>query len=80
MTSVTQQKVAEITTSQILSSEEKIEKLTQIREDCRAAQRAATEGGMDAPDDLQTDLQEVDVALEKLGHTDTADEENAATL
>lgn len=80
MSTDTEKQVQKIKASDELSAEEKIEKLLKLRTDSRAAQRAATEGGMDAPDSLQTDLQNIDRALAMLGFEDEADEKNAATL
>lgn len=72
--------IEEIKADEDLSREEKVNRLLKLRTDCRAAQRAATESGMDAPDTLQTDLQNVDRALAVFGHEHSADEDNAATL
>ncbi len=63
-----------------LTDGQKIDELLKLRSDCRAAQRAATESTMDAPDSLQTDLKHVDKALRELGFEKHADEQNAATL
>lgn len=80
MKSDIEKKIDEITAYEDLSNKEKIDRLLVLRSDSRAAQRAATESGMDASDTLQTDLQAIDRALAVFGHDHEADEDNAATL
>ncbi|MBD8892861.1 hypothetical protein [Roseibium litorale] len=63
-------------------TEAKIRDLLTLRSDARALQRAATESPMDG-EDPSSDLQQIDLALEKLGHGEVlkaADEDSAATL
>ena len=60
----------------------KISELERMHADARAAQRAGSESGMTADDDLEASLQEIDRALAVLGEEKTlhADETSAATL
>lgn len=74
-------KVASILRNPELSRRDRIHKLTKLREDARAEQRLASEGGMIEDDGLNSDLRDIELALERLG-LDPAQEEGkgAATL
>ena len=82
MTGTVKDQIATILKDGTRNKEEKISDLLTLRSDARALQRAATESPMGG-EDHSSDLQEIDLALEKLGHGDAlkaADEDNAATL
>lgn len=74
-------KVASILRNPELSRRDRIRKLVRLREDARAEQRLASEGGMIEDDGLNSDLRDIELALERLG-LDPALEEGrgAATL
>ena len=74
-------KIDAIISNDSFTKNQKTEKLFRLREDCRAIQRAATEGGMTADDSMAADLSEIDRALAKLGVDPLqAEDKSAATL
>lgn len=82
MTQTVRDEIAKLLKDGSRSKEDRISDLLTLRSDARALQRAATESPMGG-EDKSSDLREIDLALEKLGHGDalkTADEDNAATL
>ncbi len=82
MTSRTNEQIAEILKDDSRSKEDRISELLTMRQDARALQRAGTESPMVNEDQTSSQLREIDLALEKLGHDELqeADEKNAATL
>jgi len=82
MTSRITERIASILKDDTRTADERIEELLKLRDDARSLQRAATESPMGTGDAAGTGLREIDRALQKLGHRDTAqaEENSAATL
>lgn len=60
-------RVASILRNPELSRRDRIQKLMKLREDARAEQRLASEGGMIEDDGLNSNLRDIELALERLG-------------
>jgi hypothetical protein len=60
-------RVASILRNPELSRRDRIQKLMKLREDARAEQRLASEGGMIEDDGLNSNLRYIALALERLG-------------
>lgn len=60
-------RVASILRNPELSRRDRIQKLMRLREDARAEQRLASEGGMIEDDGLNSNLRDIELALERLG-------------
>jgi len=60
-------RVASILRNPELSRSDRIKKLIRLREDARAEQRLASEGGMIEDDGLNSNLRDIELALERLG-------------
>ena len=73
-------KIESIISDNKLGVDAKIEKLLVLRNDCRSAQRAVTEGGMTGDDGLSADLTLVDNALDEIGFDLENRDQGAATL
>lgn len=74
-------KVASILRNPELSRRDRIEKLEKLREDARAEQRLASEGGTIDDDGLNSDLRDIEIALGRLGKDPAIEEgKGPATL
>jgi len=74
-------RVASILRNPELSRRDRIQKLMRLREDARAEQRLASEGGMIEDDGLNSNLRDIELALERLGlDPDIEDGKGPATL
>jgi len=60
------EKVASILRNPELSRSDRIKKLMKLRDDARAEQRLASEGGMIDDDGLNSDLRDIEIALERM--------------
>jgi hypothetical protein len=60
-------RVASILRNPELSRRDRIQKLMKLREDARAEQRLASEGGAIGDDGLNSNLRDIELALERLG-------------
>lgn len=77
----TNTKVTSILRNPELSRSERIKKLMKLRDDARAEQRLASEGGAIEDDGLNSDLRDIEIALDRLGLDPAAEEgKGAATL
>lgn len=74
-------KVASILKNPELSRQDRIAKLMKLRDDARAEQRLASEGGAIDDDGLNSDLRDIELALDRLGEAPAeAEGKGAATL
>jgi len=74
-------KVASILRNPELSRRDRIAKLMRLRDDARAEQRLASEGAPMADDGLNSDLRDIEIALDRLGQDPALEEgKGAATL
>lgn len=74
-------KVASILRNPELSRRDRIQKLMKLREDARAEQRLASEGGTIDDDGLNSDLRDIEIALDRLGEQPAIEEgKGPATL
>jgi hypothetical protein len=74
-------KVASILRNPELSRRDRIGKLMKLRDDARAEQRLASEGGPIGDDGLNSDLRDIEIALDRLGQDPALEEgKGAATL
>jgi len=74
-------KVASILRNPELSRSDRIKKLMKLRDDARAEQRLASEGGPIGDDGLNSDLRDIEIALYRLGQDPALEEgKGAATL
>lgn len=74
-------KVASVLRNPELSRQDRIRKLMKLRDDARAEQRLASEGGMIEDDGLNSDLRDIEMALERLGEDPAYEEgKGPATL
>ncbi|MDB5526095.1 MAG: hypothetical protein JWM58_3858 [Rhizobium sp.] len=74
-------KVASILRNPELSRRERIAKLMKLRDDARAEQRLASEGGAIDDDGLNSNLRDIEIALDRLGEAPAeAEGKGAATL
>jgi hypothetical protein len=74
-------KVASILRNPELSRADRIAKLMKLRDDARAEQRLASEGGAIDDDGLNSDLRDIEIALDRLGETPSEEEgKGPATL
>jgi hypothetical protein len=74
-------KVASILRNPELSRRDRIRKLMKLRDDARAEQRLASEGGPVDDDGLNSDLRDIEIALDRLGQDPALEEgKGAATL
>jgi hypothetical protein len=67
-------KVADVLTNPDLSRLARIEVLLKLREEARAEQRLASEGGSVDDDGLNADLRDIEIALERLKRNPAAEE------
>jgi hypothetical protein len=67
-------KVADVLTNPDLSRLARIEVLLKLREEARAEQRLASEGGSVDDDGLNADLRDIEIALERLKQNPAAEE------
>jgi len=74
-------KVASILRNPELSRGDRIRKLMKLRDDARAEQRLASEGGTVDDDGLNSDLRDIEIALDRLGEAPAQEEgKGPATL
>ena len=74
-------KVASILKNPELSPKDRIAKLMKLRDDARAEQRLASEAGAVDDDGLNSDLRDIEIALDRLGEAPAeAESKGAATL
>jgi len=74
-------KVASILRNPELSRGDRIRKLMKLRDDARAEQRLASEGGTIYDDGLNSDLRDIEMALDRLGEAPAQEEgKGPATL
>jgi hypothetical protein len=74
-------KVASILKNPELSRQDRIAKLMKLRDDARAEQRLASERGAIDDDGLNSDLRDIELALDRLGEAPAeAEGKGAATL
>jgi hypothetical protein len=75
------EKVAAILKNPELSLADRIGRLGKLRDDARAEQRMASEGGSVDDDGLNSDLRDIELALDRLGETPSeAEGKGPATL
>lgn len=76
------EKVTAVLNNPQLTHSDRIQRLTRLRDDARAEQRLASEGGMIDDDGLNSDLRDIEIALERLGSGQAAaqDGKGPATL
>lgn len=74
-------KVVSILKNPEFSRGDRINKLSKLREDARAEQRLASEGGTIDDDGLNSNLRDIELALERLGQMPSEEEgKGPATL
>ena len=74
-------KVASILRNPELSRGDRIRKLMKLRDDARAEQRLASEAGTIYDDGLNSDLRDIEIALDRLGEAPAQEEgKGPATL
>lgn len=74
-------RVASILRNPELSRRERIRKLMKLRDDARAEQRLASEGGAIDDDGLNSNLRDIEIALDRLGEAPSTPEgKGPATL
>jgi hypothetical protein len=67
-------KVASILRNPELSRSDRIRKLMKLRDDARAEQRLASEGGPIDDDGLNANLRDIEIALDRFGQDPAAEE------
>jgi len=74
-------KVASVLRNPELSRSDRVKKLMKLRDDARAEQRLASEGAPIRDDGMNSDLRDIEIALDRLGHTPALEEgKGPATL
>jgi hypothetical protein len=74
-------RVASVLRNPELSRSDRIKKLMKLRDDARAEQRLASEGAPAGVDGMNSDLRDIDIALDRLGQDPALGEgKGAATL